>query len=211
MPLYIDVRKLAAINDLIYDGASNVADSLESLAGVGETTVGIKSLSMVDPGDLDTNVRTSGRYGASVQLHDPPYGVFMMTFTRETAENLAATLAGSPVDDGFNKIHESALQEVCNIFTSSFIDGLANTLGVTIDMGTPELQWIKADEPYVTEFTHVEVNPLVIVLDSVVDVEEDDAEFAIRVFLVPDAGSFVNVLDRLGEPGSSHDSRRTSE
>ena len=43
MPLLIDVRKLRIINVLMESGAGNVADSLESLAGL-DASVAVKSL-----------------------------------------------------------------------------------------------------------------------------------------------------------------------
>jgi len=35
------------------------------------------------------------------------------------------------------------------------------------------------------------------VLDSVVDVADTDTDFGIRIFLVPDPGAFVNLIDML--------------
>jgi chemotaxis protein CheC len=94
-------------------------------------------------------------------------------------------------------MHESALQEICNILTSGFIDGIANTLETTIDMETPELE--RADTDHIAEETvsHVQMDSLSIVLDSVVDLADDDTEFELRIFLIPDPGSFVNIIDKL--------------
>jgi len=196
MPLLIDIRKLRVINVLMENGAGNVADSLESLAGVS-ADVAVKSLSMVDPGDIPADLGDERVYSASVQLTEPPYGYFIMTFGRETAENIAAHMTGNPVEGELTQFHESALQEMCNIFTSGFIDGLANTLRRSIEMGTPELQAGTGRELMAGHLSHISHESLAVVLDSQVDVAEPSRAFRIRIFLIPDPGAFVNLLDHL--------------
>ena len=196
MPLLIDVRKLSIINQLIKSGAENVTTSLETLAGV-EASVEIKSLSFVEPSDITAEMGDGEIYGAHVRLTEPPYGVFMMTFSPETAAEVAALLTNTPTDDGFNQLHESALSEMCNVLTSGFIDGIANTLETTIDFGTPELERDSAAAIAEGALTHVRRDSMSIVLDSVVDIADSDVAFKLRIFLVPDPGSFVHVIDQL--------------
>jgi chemotaxis protein CheC len=196
MPILIDIRKLRIINRLIKDGATNVAAALESMAGV-ESEVRIKSLSFVEPADIPSQIGSGKRHSASVRLREPPYGVFFMTFAEETAAEISELMTGVPVDDGFNDMHQSALQEMCNIMTSGFIDGIANTLGTTIDMETPEI--VTADGAEIAErsLTHITEDSLSIVLDAVVDIADEDTTFELRIFLVPDPGAFVNLVDKL--------------
>ena len=196
MPLLMDIRKLRIINELIRNGTENVTQSLESLAGV-KSNIKIKSLSFVAPSDIAREIGTEKLYSASIRLREPPYGVFVLTFPRETAEEMASLMTGTNVDDEFNQLQESALQEMCNILTSGFIDGIANTLGSTIDMGTPDLTYGPGPELAKKTLSHVRKDSLSIVLDSVIDVADEDAAFEIRTFLVPDPGSFVNLLDHL--------------
>lgn len=196
MPLLIDVRKLRIINVLMESGAGNVADSLESLAGL-DASVAVKSLSMVEPDDIPEELGDEPLFCASVKLTEPPYGYFVMTFGTETAVNVAEHMTGQSVDGELNQLHESALQEMCNIFTSGFIDGLANTLGRSIEMGTPELERGTGRDLLASNLSHVTSDSLAIVLDSHVDVTDPRRAFQIRIFLVPDPGAFVNVLDHL--------------
>lgn len=196
MPLLIDIRKLRVINQLIKAGAENAADSLGTLAGV-ESTVEIKSLAFVEPPDVSAEIGTDPIYSASIHLTEPPYGVFLLTFYEETAREMAELLTGTTVDEEFNQLQESALQEVCNILTSGFIDGIANTLGSTIDMDTPDLQYAEGEKIAEDALSHVRIDSLSIVLDSIVDVVERDAAFKVRLFLIPDPGSFVNLIDHL--------------
>jgi chemotaxis protein CheC len=196
MPLLIDIRKLSLISDLIQDGAEEVAGSLASLAGV-EASVEIKSLSFVQPDDIATEMGEGHIHSARIRLTEPPYGVFLMTFSTETAAEIARLMTGTAVDSEFTQMQESALQEMCNILTSGFIDGIANTLETTINMQTPTVE--ADDAPVIADaaLSHVRRDSLTIVLDSLVDIKETDVAFSLRIFLIPDPGSFVHLIDQL--------------
>ena len=196
MPLLVDVRQLGVINDLIEDGATNVASSFGTLAGV-ETTIDIKSLAFVDPADLPDEIGADEVYAATIDLTEPPYGSFMLTFSDDTAAAVAELVAGQPVEDGLTSMQESALQEMCNICTSGFIDGFANTLNTTIDMGTPALQHTDGDDILQHQLSHVRNESIAIVLDSTVCVPEQNRQLELHVYLVPAPGAFVNLLDSL--------------
>lgn len=196
MPILVDIRKLTIIGKLIQQGSRNVATSLSTMAGI-DADVKIKSLSFVQPEDIHKEMGDGAVYHASIRLTEPPYGVFLMTFDDFTAAEIAEQMTGSPVDDGLNQMQESALQEICNILTSGFIDGIANTLETTIDMNTPELERKETEEIADTTLSHIHMDSLSIVLDSVVDLEDRDTEFQLRIFLIPDPGSFVNLIDKL--------------
>lgn len=196
MPLLIDIRKLSLITELIQDGAEKVASSLASLADV-EARVEIKSLSFVQPEDIATEMGTGEIYSARIRLTEPPYGVFLMTFSEETAAEIASLMTGRDVDGEFTQLQESALQEMCNILTSGFIDGIANTLETTINMDTPTVEAADASVVADEALSHVRRDALTIVLDSLVDIKESDVDFSLRIFLVPDPGSFVHLIDQL--------------
>jgi len=196
MPLLIDVRKLSLITELIQHGAEEVAGSLATLAGV-EATVEIKSLSFVQPDDIATEMGTGEIHSARIRLTEPPYGVFLMTFSEETAAEIARLMTGTEVDGELTQMQESALQEMCNILTSGFIDGIANTLETTINMQTPTVEAADASEVADDALSHVRRDSLTIVLDSLVDIAETDVAFSLRIFLIPDPGSFVHLIDQL--------------
>lgn len=197
MPILIDIRKLTIIGKLIQHGAKNVTDSLSTMADI-EADIQIKSLSFVEPSDIPHEIGDGEYYHANIRLTEPPYGVFLMTFGDRTAHQIAGHMTGQPVQDGeLNHMHESALQEMCNILTSGFIDGMANTLGTTINMETPQLEYSDSEKIADRTLSHIHTDSLSIVLDSVVDLHDDDTEFQLRVFLVPDPGAFVNLLDKL--------------
>jgi chemotaxis protein CheC len=196
MPILVDIRKLTIIGKLIQHGATNVASSLSTMAGI-EADVQIKSLSFVQPEDISTEMGEGEMYHASIRLTEPPYGVFVMTFDDHTAATIAEQMTGQKVDGDLNQMHQSALQEICNILTSGFIDGIANTLETTIDMETPTLERDHTDDIAEQTVSHIQMDSLSIVLDSLVDLAEQDTEFKLRIFLIPDPGSFVNLIDKL--------------
>ena len=196
MPLLIDVRKLSIITDLVQDGTQQVAQSLGSLAGV-DASVDIKSLSFVQPSDIHAEMGTGEVYSARIRLTEPPYGVFLMTFSTETAAEIARLMTGTPVEGGFTQMQESALQEMCNILTSGFIDGIANTLETTINMETPTVEANDTKAIADASLSHVRRDSLTIVLDSLVDISDSDVDFSLRTFLIPDPGSFVHLIDQL--------------
>lgn len=196
MPLLVDIRKLSIIRDLVQDGAQQVAESLGSLAGV-EASVEIKSLSFVQPSDIHTEMGSGEVYSARIRLTEPPYGVFLMTFSIETAAEIARLMTGTSVENEFTQMQESALQEMCNILTSGFIDGIANTLDTTINMETPTVEASDTEAIAGASLSHVRRDSLTIVLDSLVDISESDVDFSVRIFLIPDPGSFVHLIDQL--------------
>lgn len=197
MPILIDIRKLTIIGKLIQHGAKNVADSLSTMANI-QADIQIKSLSFVEPSDIPHEIGEGSYYHANIRLTEPPYGVFLMTFGDKTAHEIAGHMTGQPVEDGeLNQMHESALQEMCNILTSGFIDGIANTLETTINMNTPQLEYDSSETIAEETLSHIHSDSLSIVLDSVVDLRDRDTEFQLRIFLVPDPGAFVNLIDKL--------------
>jgi chemotaxis protein CheC len=197
MPILIDIRKLTIIGKLIQHGAKNVADSLSTMADI-EADIHIKSLSFVEPDDIPHEIGAGEFYHANIRLTEPHYGVFLMTFDDLTANEIAHHMTGQDVVDGeLNQLHESARQEMCNILTSGFIDGSANTLETTINMETPHLEYDDAEVIAEETLSHIHADSLSIVLDSVVDLKDKETEFQLRIFLVPDPGAFVNLIDKL--------------
>jgi chemotaxis protein CheC len=163
-----------------------------------DADIKIKSLSFVESSDIPHEIGEGSFHHANIRLTEPPYGVFLMTFDDRTGEEIAHHMTGQPVEGGkLNQLQESALQEMCNILTSGFIDGIANTLETTINMETPSLEYDDAEVIAEETLSHIHSDSLSIVLDSVVDLKEENRKFQLRIFLVPDPGAFVNLIDKL--------------
>ncbi len=196
MPLLVDVRQLGVINELIRDAAENVAVSFGTLAGV-DATIDIRALSFVDPADLPDEIGPKEVYTATIDLTEPPYGSFMLTFSDATAEAVAELVVGEQVEGELSDMQRSALQEMCNICTSGFIDGFANTLNTTIDMGAPSLKHTDGEAIVENQLSHIHDEAIAIVLDTTVSVPEAGTDLELHVYLVPAPGAFVNLLDSI--------------
>lgn len=196
MPLLIDVRKLRIINELIEKGATGAAESFSTLAGI-DTAVEVKNLAFIDPPDMSDEIGTQKLYNARITLSEPPYGVFIMTFPATTAREIAELMTKQSCEGGMSDFHRSAIQEMCNLLTSGFIDGIANALDTTIDMGTPTVGYTTGDKLTREALTDTQRKTVAIVLDSVIRAVDSGRDFNIRVFLIPDPGSFVNMIDML--------------
>jgi chemotaxis protein CheC len=203
MPLLVDIRQLSVINAFVRRGATNVADAIQQLTGT-PMQIDIRSLCFIDPADLPAQVGDDQTYVGTVQLTEPPYGVFMLTFSADTARDVAALLSNEPVTGSLSALHRSSLQELCNICTSEFIDGLANALETTIDMGAPELTK-RHDGQIRDQVSHIEGEAVAIVLNSVVTVPERDRTLDLYAYLIPSPGSLVNLLDAIDAENDTPD------
>jgi len=65
------------------------------------------------------------------------------------------------------------------------------------------------------QLSHVRTESIAILLDSVVEVPDQEVAVELRIFLIPDPGSFVNIIDKLDieeirekESLSAHDGDR---
>ncbi|WP_049993430.1 chemotaxis protein CheC [Halapricum salinum] len=141
MSLMIDIRKLALFNKMAKEGGNTVADHLSQMTGM-DTQMEITKINFIDIPDIKTHVGDEKLIGISIQLQEPPHGHILFLLNYANAKTLAQGMLGDmggadPDSDGFTDMERSAIQEIGNIMTSGFIDGWANVLETTIDMGTP--------------------------------------------------------------------------
>jgi len=95
---------------------------------------------------------------------------------------------------GFSEMERSAMQEVGNIMTSAFIDGWANVLDTTIDMGTPNFVLGPASG-IVDKMGGWPDSDLVFVIDSQITVEESD--LGMTVYTFPDLEELVELIQNI--------------
>jgi len=87
---------------------------------------------------------------------------------------------------------------------------VTTSLETAIDFHTPELKHDSAPAIAEDALTHVRRDSMSIVLDSVVDIADSNVAFKLRIFLVPDPGSFVHVVDQLELDRSTAEPTRAS-
>jgi len=141
MSLKIDIRKLGLFNRMAKEGGNTVASHLGQMTGM-DTEMEITKINFIEIPDIKTHVGDDKQIGISVELTEPPYGHVLFLFEASSAKELARGMVGDMDDEvaeggAFTDMERSAIQEIGNIMTSGFIDGWANVLRTTIDMGTP--------------------------------------------------------------------------
>ncbi|MFB6296481.1 MAG: chemotaxis protein CheC [Halobacteriales archaeon] len=131
------LEKLAALDDVVTQGATGAAEALTGLTGI-ETTVDVSRLDFALVENVPETVGTTTRAGTVTQLEAPPGGYFAVLFTESAALDAAgALMPGGMGGDGFGDMTQSAVEEIGNVVTSGFIDGWANTIGSEIPHEPP--------------------------------------------------------------------------
>ncbi|MFB6151822.1 MAG: chemotaxis protein CheC [Haloarculaceae archaeon] len=141
MSLMIDIRKLGLFNKMAKEGGNTVADHLSQMTGM-ETEMEITKINFIDVPDIKTHVGHEEQIGINIEMKESPHGHILFLLEAESAKELAHGMIGDmgetdPSTEGFTDMERSAIQEIGNIMTSGFIDGWANVLDTTIDIGTP--------------------------------------------------------------------------
>ena len=136
----IDINKLGKLNFIAKEGANRVAENLSGLLGIN---VEMK-ISRIDFATLDDASEELGNehyIGVYLDFLGLLSGVLLVVFPKESAKKIAKLMLldiGENVDkERFSDIEISAIGEVGNILTSSFVDGFANVFGGEIDISTP--------------------------------------------------------------------------
>ncbi len=177
-------------------GSGTVADHLGQLTG-HDAAVRTSQINFLDIEDVKTHIGTDRRVGIYVELNEPPYGYVLFMLEPADSKRLAGAMMGGmgETDDGeFSEMERSAMQEIGNIMTSAFIDGWANVLDTTIDMGTPTFVLGPADG-IVDEMGGWPESELVFVIDSRITVEGGD--LGMTVYTFPELESLVELIQNI--------------
>ncbi|WP_225335742.1 chemotaxis protein CheC [Halomicrobium urmianum] len=197
MALEVDVRKLDIFNGMAREGSGTVADHLGQLTG-RDAAVRTSQINFLDIEDVKTHIGADRRVGIYVELNEPPYGYVLFMLEPADSKQLAGAMTGGmggeSDESGFSEMERSAMQEIGNIMTSAFIDGWANVLETTIDMGTPNFVLGPADG-IVDEMGGWPESELVFVVDSRITVEGGD--LGMTVYTFPELESLVGLIQNI--------------
>jgi chemotaxis protein CheC len=194
MDLQVDVRKLDLFNQMAKEGSGTVADHLGQLAGVN-ASVHTSQINFLNIQDVKTHIGDLKKVGIYVELTEPPYGYVLFMLDPDDSKQLASGMmggmGGENDGDGFTEMEQSAMQEIGNIMTSAFIDGWANVLDTTIDMGTPQFVFGPASS-IIDEMGGWPDSDLVFVIDSEIQIEGGD--LGMTVYTFPDLADLVALI-----------------
>ncbi|MFB6281161.1 MAG: chemotaxis protein CheC [Haloferacaceae archaeon] len=132
----LPLDKLVAFDRMTAKGAEGASDHMTTMTGL-DTEVDVTKLSFVPVHEAPQQVGDDQRHGTVFELQGLE-GYLVILFDEESARSIADAMVPMDTGDGFGDMDRSALEEVCNVMTSGFIDGWANVLGTTIDHSPPE-------------------------------------------------------------------------
>ncbi len=194
MSLQVDVRKLDLFNQMAKEGSGTVADHLGQLTGLS-AGVHTSQINFLDIGDVTTHIGDQQQVGIYVELTEPPYGYVLFMLDPADSKRLASAMMGGMGEAsdgaGFSAMEQSAMQEIGNIMTSGFIDGWANVLDTTIDMGTPNFE-VGTGAEIIETMGGWPDSELVFVTDSQITVE--GGELGMTVYTFPELGDLVELI-----------------
>jgi len=198
MSLMIDIRKLGLFNRMAKEGGNTVAAHLGQMTGM-DTEMEITKINFIDIPDIKTHVGDSKQIGISIELVEPPHGHVLFLFNADSAKQLAGGMIGDmadspPASEGFSDMERSAIQEIGNIMTSGFIDGWANVLETTIDMGTPTFTY-GPGSGMIDDLVGDRDDDMALMFDSRVHALDSDID--VTVYTFPELGELVDLMQEI--------------
>jgi len=132
----IELDQLALFKRMTETGAETVSENVTAMTGV-ETLVEISHLNFVPIENAPAEIDEGEHVAVVVRFSGEPSGYVMILFDEASAHNVVQALVPDASGEEFGAMERSAIREIGNIMTSSFVDGWANVLNTTIDISTP--------------------------------------------------------------------------
>lgn len=193
----IPIEKLGVMNRLGEIGIEGVRDRLEGVNTVeGDVVAERVKSGYVGPDNLEVAFSGSERLGCKVALPGGPYGYALVLFEEESAYAATGPLLSVSEPDlsaVTAELARSALLELCTMLTNGFLDAWADTFGVRIDVGRPI--FVRSTERDVVRGVVRGGDDLGVFVTTKLHVTAPD--FRVDVYLFPENGTFVEILDRL--------------
>ena len=204
MSLKVDVRKLDLFNKISKEGSRQVADSLSQMTGI-DARIQVSKLNFLAMEDVKTHLGDEKKVGIHVQLTESPHGYVLFMLDPHDSKRLAQLMLPGGSDDaesGFTDMERSAIQEIGNIMTSGYIDGWANVLDTTIDMGTPEFTFGPAHR-IIRKMGGWPDEDMVFVLDSEITAGGEDIDLTVYTF--PQLRDLVDLVQQIDVETDIHE------
>jgi chemotaxis protein CheC len=197
MSLQVDIRKLEIFNKICREGSKRVADSLSQMSGM-DAEVEMAKINFLHMDDVKSHLGDRNAVGIQVELTESPYGYVLFILDPQDSKDLAQSMIpgdmGGGDDSGFSSMEKSAIQEIGNIMTSSYIDGWANVLNTTVDMTTPSFTY-GSTQKIIDKMGGWPDKEMVFVLDS--QITTNDTDLDLTVFTFPQLDSLVELVRRI--------------
>jgi chemotaxis protein CheC len=195
MSLEVDVRKLEIFNRVSKEGSKRVAESLSQMSGL-DAEIEVAKINVLHMDDVKTHLGDDNAVGIHVELTESPYGYVLFLLDPADSKRLAQSMipGESGSAGGFSDMERSAMQEIGNIMTSGYIDGWANVLDTTINMGTPTFTYGPSHK-IIEQMGGWPDEEIVFVLDS--EITTGDANVDLTVYTFPQVQSLVELVQNI--------------
>lgn len=197
--LQLGPAQMDALREIGNIGAGNAATSLSQMMG-SPVQMGIPTVTFLPVEDIAAEIGEGDEVVAAmflgVQGDAPGHMLFVMS--EQAARNVVDTLVGGPAhDDGFTEMEMSALQEVGNIMTGSYLGALAQITGLRLEPTPPAVGVDLAGALLGAALAQVAmVSDVALMLESTFG--DDDTPSAGDFLYIPTSEALATVLDRLG-------------
>ncbi len=192
----VSVEKLAALREMAKTGAETASESVAAMTGIA-TGVDITQLSFVPVEDVPAELANRPYVGVVLETQGALGGYLLVLFDETSAREVAAALVpGTDEVTTFDGPARSAMKEIGNVMTSSFIDGWANVLDATIDISPP--QFVHDAGPAVAESVVARLGrtqAFAFLFDATL--RADDREFDCEIYALPDETDLRTALGDL--------------
>lgn len=190
----VAVEKLATLREMAQSGARTASESVSEMTGI-DSSVDVTRLSFVPVENVPAELPDKRYVGVVLEFEDVPGGYVLILFDEASArEVVAALMPGTQEVESFDGMAKSAMEEIGNVMTSSFVDGWANVLDATIDISTPQFVHDNGRaiaESVVARLGQRQANA--ILLDAVL--RADDRAFDCEIYVLPDEQELQDALD----------------
>ncbi|MFC4551449.1 MULTISPECIES: chemotaxis protein CheC [Halorussus] len=134
----VPVEKLRTLREMARSGAATASESVTMMTGI-ETEVEVTTLDFVPVENVPRQLSDRQCVGVVLAFEETLGGYILILFDEPSArEVVAALVPGTDEVCSFEGVERSAMQEIGNVMTSSFVDGWANVLDTTIDISPPQ-------------------------------------------------------------------------
>ncbi|WP_135829036.1 chemotaxis protein CheC [Halorussus halobius] len=190
----VAVEKLVTLREMGRAGARTASESVSAMTGI-DACVDVTRLSFVPVEDVPGNLSDARYVGVVLELDGPFGGYVMILFDEASAREVVdALVPGEEATDSFDGMARSAMTELGNVMTSSFVDGWANVLDATIDISTPQFVHDMGGaiaESVVARLGRRQANA--VLFDAAL--RADDRTFDCELYVLPDETEFRDALD----------------
>jgi|Deesub1362B_J571_1020462.scaffolds.fasta_scaffold00705_15 chemotaxis protein CheY-P-specific phosphatase CheC len=194
----IDLNKLMKLNKMAKEGAQNVAYNLSQMLGI-DVEMKVAKIEFVDLSDVPDVIGDREVIGVYLTFQGLPSGFLVVLFPTKSAKKITNLLLQGIEEsngDGFSEMDLSAISEVGNIITSSFIDGWANLLNSEINISTPQT---------VHDMGSAVIDPILIQIAQQYDnaflfnsyIKAKNEDINCELLVIPELEKLMEAIDRL--------------